>query len=271
MTDDKPVPKLKAWPIAKQAWKSFAGAMIGLLPLVLVTLALAAALSAAQVASPKLYAILLRPKAEDIKVVSGALHVGARLAVIFLFSLIVTPLAVAVHRRILGAQTAFVPAARNFFFWLFLLQAAFLSAHAFALLASAVGFVRTLIEFIVDIGALIVIFRLTFLWSAVAVGEPSKSAEARMDASWTLSQGRFWLIVRTIFLTLLPMLVLLFLTARVVGGPPQKPPPAPVLPPPAVTLVRLVAAGIGGAVTALMFALAAATTSWLYRAAGRKA
>ena len=127
MTDDKPVPKLKAWPIAKQAWKSFAGAMIGLLPLVLVTLALAAALSVAQVASPKLYAILLRPKAEDIKVVSGAIHVGARLAVIFLFSLIVTPLAVAVHRRILGAQTAFVPAARNFFFWLFLLQAAFLS------------------------------------------------------------------------------------------------------------------------------------------------
>ena len=267
MTDIQP----KALPIAKQAWKSFAAAMIGLLPLVLVTLALAAVLSAAQVASPKLYAILLRPKAEEIKVASGALHVGARLAVIFLFSLIVTPLAVAVHRRILGTQSAFVPAARNFFFWLFLLQAAFLSAHAFALLASAVGFVRTLIDLIVDIGALIVIFRLTFLWPAVAVGEPCKSAEARMDASWRLSEGRFWLVARTVVLTLLPMLVILFFTARVVGGPPQKPPPAPVLPPPAVTAARLVAAGIGGAAMALTIALSAAMTSWLYRTVGRKA
>jgi hypothetical protein len=220
----------KAWPIAIQAWKSFGGALLGLLPLVLVTIVLAAALSAAQVASPKLYAILLRPKAEDIKVVSGLTHVGARLAVIFLFSLIVTPLTVAVHRRILAPQSGFMPAARSFFLWLFLLQAAFLAAHAFALLASGVSFVRDLIDFIVDVGAIIVIFRLIFLWSAVAVGEPTRSAETRMDASWDLSQGRFWLIARTVFLTLLPMAVLLFVTARVVGGPPQKPPPAPVLP-----------------------------------------
>ena len=267
MTDIQP----KTWSIVQQAWKSFGGAMLGLLPLVLVTLALAAVLSAAQVASPKLYAILLRPKAEDIKVASGALHVGARLAVIFLFSLIVTPLAVAVHRRILGAQGAFAPAARNFFFWLFLLQAAFLAAHAFALLASAVSFVRTLIDLIVDIGALLVIVRLTFLWPAVAVGEPSKSAEARMDASWTLSEGRFWLIARTVVLTLLPMLVLLYLSARVVAGPPQKPPPAPVLPPPAVTAARLIAGGLGGALMALTIALGAAVASWLYRAIGKKA
>jgi hypothetical protein len=260
----------KAWPIAIQAWKSFGSAMVALLPLVLVTLALAAALSAAQVASPKLYAILLRPKAEDIKVVSGLTHVGARLAVIFLFSLIVTPLTVAVHRRILAPQSAFAPAARSFFLWLFLLQAAFLAAHAFALLASSVSFVRDLIDRIVDIGAIIVIFRLIFLWSAVAVGEPTKSVETRMDASWELSQGRFWLIARTVFLTLLPMAILLYLTARVVGGPPQKPPPAPVLPPPAVTIVRLVAAGLWGAGMALTFALSASMTSWLCRAAGKK-
>jgi hypothetical protein len=260
----------KAWPIAVQAWKSFAGALAGLLPLVLVTIVLAGTLSAAQVASPKLYAILLRPKAEDIKVMSGLTHVGARLAVIFLFSLIVTPLTVAVHRRILAPQARFALSARNFFFWLFLLQAAFLAAHAFALLASAVSFVRSLIDFIVDIGAIIVIFRLTFLWSAVAVGEPTKSAEARMDDSWTLSQGRFWLIGRTVFLTLLPMAIVLFVTARVVGGPPQKPPPAPVLPPPAVTAVRLVAAGLWGAAMALTFALGASMTSWLCRAAGKK-
>jgi hypothetical protein len=260
----------KAWPLAIQAWKSFGAALLGLLPLVLLTIALAAALSAAQVASPRLYTILLRPKAEDIKLVSGLTHVGARLAVILLFSLIVTPLTVAVHRRILAPQSGFAPAARNFFFWLFLLQAAFLAAHAFALLASAVSFVRNLIDLIVDIGAIIVVFRLIFLWSAVAVGEPTKSAEARMDTSWTLSEGRFWLIARTVFLTLLPMAVLLFVTARVVGGPPQKPPPAPVLPPPAVTAARLAAAGLWGAAMTLTFALAASMTSWLCRAAGKK-
>ncbi len=260
----------KAWPIAIQAWKSFGDALLGLLPLVLATIVLAAALSAAQVAMPKVYNVLLRPKAEDIKVVSGLIHVGSRLAVMFLFSLIVTPLTVAVHRRILAPQSAYWPAARSFFLWLFLLQAVFLAAHAFALLASAVSFVRSLIDLIVDIGAIIVIFRLTFLWSAVAVGEPTKSAETRMDDSWVLSQGRFWLIGRTVFLTLLPMAVLLYLTARVVGGPPQKPPPAPVLPPLAVTTARLVAAGIGGALMALTFALSACMTSWLCRAAGKK-
>ncbi|MDB5733732.1 MAG: hypothetical protein JWN16_369 [Alphaproteobacteria bacterium] len=260
----------KAWPIAIQAWKSFGGALLGLLPLVLVTLVLAGALSAAQVAVPKLYAILLRPKAEDIKVVSGLTHVGARLAVILLFSLIVTPLTVAVHRRILAPQAGFLPAARSFFLWLFLLQAAFLAAHAFALLASAVSFVRSLIDLIVDLGAIIVVFRLIFLWSAVAVGEPTKSAETRMDDSWTLSEGRFWLIARTVFFTLLPMAVLLFVTARVVGGPVQKPPPAPVLPPPAVTAVRLIAAGLWGAAMALTFALGASMTSWLSRAVGKK-
>jgi hypothetical protein len=73
-----------------------------------------------------------------------------------------------------------------------------------------------------------------------------------------------------VFLTLLPMAVLLFLTARVVGGPPQKPPPAPVLPPPAVTAARLIAAGLWGAAMALTFALGASMTSWLSRAAGKK-
>jgi hypothetical protein len=123
--------KPKAWPIAIQAWKSFGGAFRRHPVIFLVTLALNAALAVVLVRAPaNLW--LLRPLPVATTVHTGLVYSGARLAAMLLTSLIVTPLAVCVHRHVMRGEVrgSFGAACVNYFFWLAGLQLVFLAAYS---------------------------------------------------------------------------------------------------------------------------------------------
>ena len=131
------------------------------------------------------------------------------------------PLAVAVHRFILLRQPRpRLLEVRHFFLWLAGLGLAFLAARAFCLLLSAVSFVRGLTEFTVTIGAVIVALQIGLIFPAIATGVPAASMEQRIDSGFRMSEGRFLLLLRTIALTLIPLIILMVVLSRISGGPP---------------------------------------------------
>ncbi len=263
----------RAWPIAKRAWKSTGGAFRRHPVIFLVTLVLNAALAAEMVRAP-VNLLLMRPLPDATTLHTGLVYSGARLAVMLLTSLIVTPLAVCVHRHVLKdeARGSFVSACVNYFFWLAGLQLVFLAGFSYSLLASAVGFVRGLIDIIITIAAAVVTRRLLMLFPAVAAGLPSRGAEDRVETSWQQMEGNLWLTARTALITLAPLLVLAFVFARLgLPRPPAVPPiPPPPPAPPPVTMLLMIGHGLLGVVNALIAAVTAAMASWLFAATRRR-
>src|SRR5258706_5851856 len=86
-----------------------------------------------------------------------------------------------------------------------------------------------------------------------------------------MAEGNFWLLMRTILLTQLPLIILRVVLIRISAGPaPGALAPGQALaPPPPVTVLRLIAAGTAGAVSIAAIALLAATPSRLYAAQRR--
>ena len=257
--------------IAKRAWASL-GRAFGAMPLLfLVTLILGAGLRIAFLKVPFLREAMPAPTLEKLTAAALSIHLGVHLGLILAWAAIVVPMAVAIHRfTLLGERKPGFPYraghTRNFFAWTAGLLLAFFIARSFSLLLMAVSFVQALTAFVIEIGIFIIIIQLLMMFPALAIGVPASSAEARIDASFRHMQGNFWLLARTVVLTLLPLLILAIVLGRIMAGPPPPPPPAAPPPPAPITMVRLLAAGLFGAVQVAAFALASATASWLYAA-----
>ena len=268
--------RVTAREVAVRALRSLRGAFLAMPLLFLVTLVLGAALGVAMYGVVPLRDALAAPKFEDFSVAVIARHLGAYFAGIAIWSVIVAPLAVAIHRFILlDERRAGFPYARaatcNFLYWLAGLLLAVMAARAFCLLLGAVSFVRTLSEFAVNAGALIVGLQIALIFPGIAIGVPAASVEKRLDTGFRMAEGKFLLLLRAYLLTQLPLLVLrVGLTKIAVGRMPDAVPgePPPLLPDP--TPFQLAAAGAAGAVSILAIALLAATLSWLYAARRRE-
>ena len=255
--------------IAKRAWRSLNAAFRALPLLFIVTLVLSAALGAAILGVAPVKAALTVLKFEDFSLEKLNIYVGAHILAVLLWSALVAPLAVGIHRFILLNEIRPARAeAWNFFRWLAGLLLAVVAARAFCLLMASVSFVRSLSEFLVTIGALIVAVQIALIFPAIAIGVPAASVEKRLDSGFRMAEGNFWLLMRAILLTQLPLMVLRVVLARIAAGPmpgallPGQDPP----PPPPMTVLRLIAAGTAGAVSIAAIALLAATLSWLYAA-----
>ena len=260
--------RIKVWPIAIAAWRGLGRAFAAQPLTFLVTMALYAGLSAAMAGLGRLPKWLFRYGAEQTTWANGFTYLAAHLAVAVVTSVILTPLVVSVHRTLLTdrVRAPWGAVARNMFFWLLGLQLFFTVLLAAPLIASAVGFVRGLLNLIAQIILVFVIRRLVLLTPAVAIGVPAKSAEDRIDASWTLMEGRFWLYIRLGLLTLAPMQLLLGALNRIGIPKPPNPPPI-VMPPPAplpVTKLLLIGQASAGVVWVILVALAASAVSMLY-------
>jgi hypothetical protein len=257
---------------AARALRSLRGAFFAMPFLFLLTLVLGAGLGAVMHGVAPLRDALAAPKFEDFSVTVIVRHLGAYFAGIAIWSVIVAPLAVAIHRFILlDEKRAGFPYARaatcNFLYWLAGLLLAVMAARAFCLLLGAVSFVRTLSEFAVNAGALIVGLQIALIFPGIAIGVPAASMEKRLDTGFRMAEGKFLLLLRTYLLTQLPLLVLRAGLLKFAAGPAPKvvrgePPPLP----PDPTVLQLAAAGAAGAVSILAIALLAATLSWLYAA-----
>jgi len=260
---------IRAREIAKRAWRSLHAAFRAMPLLFIVTLALGAAFGVAVLGIAPVKSALTVLKFEDFKLATIGAYLGAHILAVLFWSALVAPLAVAIHRFILLSETRLaLPAVRNFFFWLAGLLLAVVAARAFCLLLASVSFVRSLSEFLVTIGALIVAVQIALIFPAIAIGVPAGSVEKRLDSGFRMAEGNFWLLMRTILLTQLPLMVLRAMLERVVAGPkPAALLPGQDAPPPSpATVLQWIAGGASGAVSIAAVALLAATLSWLYAA-----
>jgi hypothetical protein len=260
---------IRAREIAKRAWCSLHAAFRARPVLFIVTLVLGAAFGVAVLGIAPVKSALTVLKFEDFRLATVSAYLGAHILAVLFWSALVAPLAVAIHRLILLNETRLaLPQVRNFFFWMAGLLLAVVAARAFCLLMASVSFVRSLSEFLVTIGALIVAVQIALIFPAIAIGVPAGSVEKRLDSGFRMAEGNFWLLMRTILLTQLPLVILRIALARIAIGPrpgvllPGQVPP----PPPPMTVLRWIAAGMGGAVSIVAIALLAATLSWLYAA-----
>lgn len=263
----------KARDIARQSWKSLRAAF-GARPLLfLVTLLLGAAWGVAALRIAPLKTALTAPKFDDFSAAVIAAHVGAKIVLVLFWSALMAPLAAAIHRLVLlnerGAEFPYRRfETRNLFYWLVGLLLAFVAARSFCLLLGAVAFVRGLSELTINIAALVVALQIGLIFPAIAIGVPAGSAEKRIDSGFRMTEGHFLLVLRTILLTLIPLIIAMVVLSRVAGGPPPPKlvPGAPPLEPMAPKMLQLIAAGLLGAVRVTAVALVAATLSWLYAA-----
>jgi hypothetical protein len=255
--------------ITKRAWRSLGAAFRAMPLLFIVTLVLSAALAAAALGIAPVKTALTAVKFEDFSLKTVSTYLGAHVVAVLLWSALVTPLAVGIHRFILLNEVRLARAElRNFFYWLAGLLLAVVAARAFFLLTASVAFVRSLCEFLVTIGALIVAVQIALIFPAIAIGVRADSIEKRLDSGFRMAEGNFWLLMRTILLTQLPLMILRIVLIRISAGPrPGAFVPGQALPPPPpMTALRLIAAGMAGAVSILAIGLLAATLSWLYAA-----
>jgi hypothetical protein len=255
--------------IAKRGWRSLSAAFRALPLLFIVTLILGAAFGTAVLGIAPVKTALTVPKFEDFKFATLSAYLGAQILAVLFWSALIAPLAVGVHRFILLNQTRLASAEiRKLFSWLAGLMLSVLAARAFCLLMASVSFVRTLSEILVAIGALVIAVQIVLIFPAIAIGVPAASAEKRLDSGFRMAEGNFWLLMRTILLTQLPLVILRIGLARIAAGPmPAKLLPGQEAPPPPpVTVLRLIAAGTLGVTSIVAIALLAATLSWLYAA-----
>lgn len=257
--------------LASRAWKSAFGA-VGAMPFLFVLfLLLQIVLATAVVLVPGLQSWMVRPAPADITVLLTLKHIASRGLVLILGGAVTAPLAVAVHRYILLEQRGVRgPAAVNLFFWMMSLQLFFLMAFSFSLLASSVGFVRGLIDLIIFIGLVNVIFRLSVMFPGIAIEVPARSAEDRIDQSWTAMQGKFWLWLKTLLLTLLPFIVIIVVMAVLARH--KQPADAAKAARAAAVVVKqpkpmlLAMAVVGALMQTFIATLLSSMTSWLYAA-----
>jgi hypothetical protein len=255
--------------ITWRAWRSLGAAFRARPLLFIATLILSAAFGAAIVGIAPVKTALTVPKFEDFKLLTLSTYLGARILAVLFWAALVAPLAVGIHRFVLLNESRLARAqVWNFFLWLAALLLAVLGARAFCLLMASVSFVRSLSEFLVGVGALIIAVQIVLIFPAIAIGVPAASAEKRLDSGFRMAEGNFWLLMRTVLLTQLPLMVLRVMLVRVAAGPKpaallpgQDPPP---LPP--TTVLQWIAGGAAGAVSIAAIALLAATLSWLYAA-----
>ncbi|HKU65299.1 MAG TPA: hypothetical protein VJQ06_09590 [Rhizomicrobium sp.] len=258
--------------IAKRSWRSLRD-VFGVLPLLfLATLILGAAFGVAALGVAPVKTALTVPKFEDFSLTTLGAYLGAQITAVLFWSALAAPLAVAIHRFILLRQTHLALAeVRRFFAWLAALLLSAMAARDFCLLMASVAFVRTLSEVLVTIGAVIVAVQIALIFPAIAIGVPAASAEQRLDSGFRMAEGNFWLLLRTLLLTQLPLIILRIVLARIAAGPapgallPGQTPP----PPRPITVLRLIASGTLGVTSVAAIALLAATLSWLYAAKRR--
>ena len=178
-----------------------------------------------------------------------------------LHGVILSPLAVAVHRFVLLGEVQQKP----FFLTKVTLQFALLFAF-FPL----IHYCLVIFMFGGPMGSTLanVIYCSAVCWTllvfpSLAVGEPSDNFARRLDTAIARAKGRFWLIAGSLFLTAF----LLFLTSMMVVAWPAFTPSAEIQNNPSATIELFESWPVIAASDAVMIAttaLAAATASWLY-------
>lgn len=245
--------------LAGGAWKSLGG-MAKKMPLVLgLGLVAGALFNGALLGVPLLHTAAILPKPEDFSTATLLPHLGYRLVYLLGWSVLGAPLAVTMHRYVLLGEVPHLPVmtrqTRTFFLWLVGLQLAVLVARLFPLVMSAVMFVRGLSEFLISVGVLIAALWIAMIFPAMAVDEPSASAEKRIDTSFQRMDGHVWLLVRGAFLAFLPFAGLLFLIARITVRAAKAGTMAHMLP---------LLGAVAGLVQVVWILVGAALLSWLF-------
>lgn len=181
-----------------------------------------------------------------------------------LSAIILSPVAVAMHRFILLGETrtglyAITAISLRFAAWVALFRVTMQLFQMIQLLRPGMTFVVSLI----NLGYWVLVLWTLLLFPAVAVEEPSNGAASRLDTALERTKGNFWLTFRAMFLTLVPLVLVMSL---IVVGPMFKG-GLNAARDPAADVARfgtwpyLLWAGASGIA---LVALGAAAASWLY-------
>jgi len=241
-------------------WRSAAGALIGLLPLLAVV---AAGLFGLNYIFPALEQKLrvLRPASDSLfvlMVVPNAWVFGLEKLAL---GLVAAPAALATHRRILvddGPHLAFGPMLR---FWLWAAVVLSLSLGALYLSGLAATPDLTLVALVLKWGIAIVLpFLLLPIFPAVAAGEPARSLLARIDKALELWENSFWSSCIVLIFTLGLALQLQRIPAAIVQRIPGAAADA------GQTFdTSLIGGGIHAALMVMVVVVGAAALSWCYK------
>ena len=241
-------------------WRSTAGALVVLLPLLAVV---AAALFGLNYLFPSLEQKLrvIRPASDSIfvlMVVPGAWIFGLEKLAL---GLVAAPAALATQRRILvddGPHLAPGPLLR---FWLWAAAALIWSLGALYLSGLAATPDLQLVSLVLKWGfALLLPFLLLPIFPAVAAGEPATSLVSRIDKGLERWDGNFWRFGIVLLFTVGPALLLQRVPAAIVQRAPGAASDA------GQTFdASLIGTAIHAALTVVVVVVGAAALSWCYR------
>ena len=176
-------------------------------------------------------------------------------------AVISAPLAIAVHRLILlGEVTPGIISLRRSYHWLFFawLCAITLTSSLLREVASFIGGSALIIpEFVILICVAVFGIKSSLVFPAIAIEVPAETEDRRLGASWLQMKGKFWLLVRAIILTFLPLFLLALLTGGIIGL-------THVANWPTVIKDAAGLAIVAGILQPIFIIMAAAIASWLY-------
>jgi hypothetical protein len=254
--------------VVRLTWRSVLAACGQMMPLFLVVALLNALIGAGE-----------RWSLDAVGAYTEAIHAGYGLRVLAVsvvvlvglvaWAVVLAPVAVAVHRLVLleevtpGLGAFFSPRIRRFAVWTFWLQ---------VLIAVAWLPVEVSGYFLVRVaaawGALFLLARTLLVFPMVAIDVPADFGMERVDKSWEMTRGRFWMIFGGLIVSIAPVIVIeyvpglvasmLWSTAFIAEGVNAKASPLEEL------LVQI-GPVIGDFTEPFKIALAAAVASWVYR------
>jgi hypothetical protein len=132
-------------------------------------------------------------------------------------ALILAPVAVAVHRHVLlgrvttGLISINSSQTRQFILWLIAIRIASEIPGAVAELAAHLsGFIAFFAIVLSAFLVILIAFRGSFIFPAVAIGAPSDGWRDRINASWHVTKGQVWKIFIISLIALVPLLIFVF-------------------------------------------------------------
>ena len=256
--------------ITARAWQSLLSALRQMAPFFLTAFVLLVAVSFGTNQLSHLLPFTPTDYARQL-VKPGQVPLGGMLALLafttittILSAIILAPVAVAMHRFILLGETrtglyTITAISLRFAAWVALFRVTLQLFQMIQLLRPGMHVLVSLI----NIGYWVLVLWTLLLFPAVAVDEPSSSAAKRLDTALERAKGNFWLTFRAMFLTLVPLVVvmsLVFVVPMFKGGfNPGRDPAADV-----ARFGSWPYLLWGGASGIVLVALGAAAASWLY-------
>lgn len=193
------------------------------------------------------------------------LIVGIEAARFLIGTLVLAPVAVAVHRFILLAETSPLQAAithrvRVFALWTMVVQ---LAIHLVPELVDRLWLAKMALE----LCALFIALRLLLIFPAIAIDAQPSDFGGRMDTSWKMTRGHFWTTVALLLFSLLPLILLEMapgLIAAILSVPAFGGYWSDALLSSTIRFLYQLSDILGSLLVPLKIAIAAAVASWMY-------